>query len=131
MTVPTSRQIEIAKIILCDDPTINNTALSMEVCRRLIAAHGRAPTSIRSELLAEARRIVNIPGRRGAPPVSPRSTAISTGDETIVPVETKDSLLVQALRSVVVAMTQEGISRIVIENGKVVVDRVSTTTLAL
>lgn len=128
---PVDTQVGMLIQILWEQRGIKNQELAPLAVERL-QAKGYRCRAIRPHLVAEARRRAGMPGRRG------RRSTLKTDVVPLAPsevidmpwsmVESLDAVpetpLQAAVRALVVAMTQDGVSRIVVDQGRVKIKRV-------
>lgn len=127
--IPQDLQRETAADLLRQFPGLTNKDLSHLTCEQL-AKQGRTIYEIRPHVLADARKMAGTPGSRGkratvlaaaAPAASAAVEMLS--DEDLQRAEEQDSLIVRALRQLLVAMTVEGVHSVRVRPGKVTLER--------
>jgi hypothetical protein len=128
---PVDKQVEMLTQILGERSGIRNQDLAPLAVERLQAKGYRCRT-IRPHIVAEARKRAGTPGQRGRRP-APTAEVVPIKPSEIADmpwsmIESLDAVpetsLQAAVRALLVAMTQDGVSRIVVDQGRVKIKRV-------
>ncbi len=126
--IPQDLQRETAADLLRQFPGLTNKDLSHLTCEQL-AKQGHTIYEIRPHVLADARKMAGTPGSRGkkmvipAPSLTAPAAVEMLSDIDLQRAEEQDSLIVRALRQLLVAMTVEGIHSVRVRPGKVTLER--------